>query len=131
MCVKKRLRFAVKKLPMGAEYVGSSFAAFTEYARNARSAGRIVLPDDAVVCAGVLVFDDCAAAKEAKTAGKNDFGVEGRRRNPDNLGIVCDGGTGKERSVAHQNGRFEAGTAQEFCSKQNHRPENEDRNEIE
>ena len=64
---------------MGASYVGNSFAAFTEYTRNTRGAGGIVLPDDAVVCAGVLVFDDCAAAKEAETAGKNDCGVEGRR----------------------------------------------------
>ena len=79
---------------MSAEYVGNSFAVFTEYARNARGAGGIVVPDDAVVCAGVLVSDDCAAAKEAKTAGKNDFGVEGGRRNPDDLGIVCDGDAG-------------------------------------
>ena len=116
---------------MVAEYVGSSFAAFTEYARNARSAGCVVVSDDAVVCAGVLVFNDCAATKEAETAGEDDCGVEGRRRNPDNLGIVCDGGTGKERSVAHQNGRFEAGTAQKLCSKQNYRAENKDRTEIE
>ena len=64
---------------MSAEYVGSSFAVFSEYARNTRSAGGIVVPDDAVVCAGVLVFDDCAAAEKTETAGKNDFGAEGRR----------------------------------------------------
>lgn len=116
---------------MVAEYVGSSFAAFTEYARNARSAGCVVVSDDAVVCAGVLVFDDCAAAKEAETAGKNDFGVEGGRRNPDDFGIVCDGDAGKKRSVARQNGGFEAGIAQEFCSKQNYRSENKDRTEVE
>ena len=64
---------------MGASYVGNSFAAFTEYTRNARGAGGIVVPDDAVVCVGVLVSDDCAATEKAETAGEDDCGVEGRR----------------------------------------------------
>ena len=38
-----------------------------------------IVSDDAVVCAGVLVFNDCAATEKTETAGEDDFGVEGRR----------------------------------------------------
>ena len=79
MYVKKHLRFAKKYLRISAEHANKIFAFFTEHTRNARGAGCIIVSDDAVVCAGVLVFDDCAATKKAETAGENDFGVEGRR----------------------------------------------------
>ena len=37
-------------------------------------------PDDAVVCAGVLVFDDCAATEKAETAGEKSVYFYGLNR---------------------------------------------------
>lgn len=71
------MRFAGKCLQILLEYGRDFFAALAEYACNAWGAGSFIVPDDAVVCAGVLVSDDCAAAEKTKATRKDDFGAEG------------------------------------------------------